>query len=134
MTDQEPKQIRKLLYFFVVGTLLSFASILAFEAKFVLLWMRDVSMVLAAITAPGQILYTLFLSGIAGLPGEPLWLRKILSSVTNGFVYVGVVYLLSLLGVRSTKTQLVILVGLLLAFSALFLCMWEDCYRVEYWT
>jgi len=134
MIEHKPGLKKKLLRFFAIGTLLTLASALAFEGRFVFHWMRDVAMVCLAVTSPGYFLYTFFLSGFAGLPREPLWLIYILASITNGFVYVGAVYLLSFLGISSTKKQVIIIACVLLTLGASFLCLWEECYRVEYWT
>lgn len=134
MTDQLTEQRKKLLLFFFVGTFVSLASALAFEARFAFHWMRDVSMVSWAVTSPGYFLYIFVLFDFRGLPRGPLWLVYTLASITNGFVYAGAAYLLSFLGIGSTKKQLIIIVSVLFALGASFLCMWEGCYRTNYWT
>ena len=133
MIDRDSARTKKLFVYFVVGTSLTIVSVLAFEARFTFHWMRDVSLVSTALTSPGYFLYDFFLNGFAGLPKDPLWLRYALASITNGFVYAGVAFMLPLFGIESTKKQLVVFAVMLLAFSATFLCLWEGCYRLEYW-
>ena len=133
MNDHGSEQTKKLLLFFVAGTVLSLASVLASEARFMFHWMRDVSIVSAAVASPGYWLYTFFISDLGDIQRAPLWVHNVLSSVVNGGVYVGIIYLMSRAGIRSTKMQIVTLVGLLFTFGALFICLWEECYRAEYW-